>query len=97
MSNIKDFFPLPPDEGPPIPRFLTAGNVYWIRILDGVARKTLYEYDSVFTDADEAAEDAFRKIIEGAVPSPIVSGYRVRVYDTHPDVPCSKLLVERIV
>jgi len=81
------------------------GPMYWIRVKNRSTGKILYEYHSVFTDVDEAVEDIRLIIEEGRlidvidrkgewiVDRPI--GYIVELFDTHPDVPGSKLVGKR--
>ena len=90
MLDPNDFLPQPPWKGPPIPR----GFMYWIRVRDKYTGETLHEYHSVFTDMDEATEDVYRMIGEGRIPY-MYLGYIVEMFDTHPDVPGSKMIDRR--
>lgn len=68
--------------------------MFWTRVRDYFTRDALYEYESVFTDVDEAVEDVQYMVNEGRIP--VVSGtFEVELYDTHPDVPGSRLVGRR--
>lgn len=60
--------------------------VLWIRVRNRHTNEVLCEYESVFTDVDEAVEDVYRMIGEGRLPY-LYLGYLVEIFDTHPDVP----------
>ncbi len=60
---------------------------YYVRIADLYTGRIVYEYDSTFSDTDEAIEDVRRMIVEGFLLSLEQPGFTVTVYDTHPDVP----------
>ena len=80
---------------------------FWVRVKDRSTARTLYEYHSVFTDISEAVEDVRLMVEEGrlidvadrsrewVVVEPV--DYVVELFDTHPDVPGSKLVGRRIL
>lgn len=70
--------------------------MYWIRVTDRFTDEVLYEYNSVFTDIDEAVEDVRRMTEEGVIPY-ARRGYMVKLFDTHPDVIGAKRVGERLL
>jgi len=60
---------------------------YYTKITDRQTDKLLYEYDYSFEDTDQVIEDVYRMIQEGFLTCQGEEGYRVEIFDVHPDVP----------